>query len=486
MHCTPIFHIQGATERSAYAGKEVTTRGIVTFWAADHKLYWVQDPLGDGEPSTSDAISVVYRAAQGVRPEIGDWIELTGLVEDYETANGIPVTRLTPMRDVIVHANAQSLPTPIEITQVPTQSIVAARSFWLALEGMRVVLHNAAVVGPTDAAGEFVVLNTDKSSPHAPPGHALVNPLGPNEVDYHAERVVIAAKPLQLTPFKTGDTLAQVVGIVDYRRSQYKILAQDVTVGVLAPAPQPAIRNLAGNFAVVTMNVENLFDLEDDPNKTDEGDTPTPRQLEIKLRKLSSMIVETLNVPALLILQEVENQTILQVLGDRVNAMAGTRYVATSFDSSDARGIETGLLWDANQIQGMRAQSVTQSLYMELTGDASNVLGREPILAWLKFGDRDIAVLGVHLKSKRGDDPLFGARQPPLRNSEDLRKLQARALRNVIDHVAASIPEALWVVAGDFNDFSFGEPGEGEDHPLAIVRAEHTRFPLLETTDWVR
>ncbi|MEK6748831.1 MAG: hypothetical protein AABY83_06450 [Pseudomonadota bacterium] len=484
-NCVPIYTLQGASEHSAYAGKEVTTRGIVTLWSADHKNYWLQDKQGDNDPTTSDAVMVVYRAAQGVPPQIGDWIELTAVVEDYAASNGLPVTRLHPTRDVSVFANAQALPEAVEIDQVPTQSIAAASKYWQAMEGMRVSVRNALVVGPSNLLGEFVVLRpTGKLAP-GELLHAQVTPLDAENVDYRPERIFIAAKPLQITPLKTGDGVDNVTGIVDYRRNQYKILAQSVSLATISPVRTAVSRNTAGNLAVVTVNVENLFDLEDDPNKADENNTPTPGQLEIKLKKLTMLIAETLKTPAILVVQEVENQTILQTLGDRINAVSGARYVATSLDSSDRRGIEVGFLWDANQTQSVRVQSVTSAVYTELTGDAGGVPGREPLIGWFRTGAIDIAVIGVHFKSKLGDDPLFGARQPPLRDTEEIRKQQARVLRVLYERLIQTYPSAAWIVAGDFNDHSFGEPGEGADHPLAIVRGENTHASLFEVTDWV-
>jgi predicted extracellular nuclease len=34
------------------------------------------------------------------------------------------------------------------------------------------------------------------------------------------------------------------------------------------------------------------------------------------------------------------------------------------------------------------------------------------------------------------------------------------------------------MVTGDLNDFQFGEPGEGADHPLAVLKGIGSRVPL--------
>jgi predicted extracellular nuclease len=58
---------------------------------------------------------------------------------------------------------------------------------------------------------------------------------------------------------------------------------------------------------------------------------------------------------------------------------------------------------------------------------------------------------------------------PPIRVTEVQRKAQARVVRDYVNLLLGADPEALVVVAGDLNDFPFGEPGEGLDHPLAIL-----------------
>jgi uncharacterized protein len=73
------------------------------------------------------------------------------------------------------------------------------------------------------------------------------------------------------------------------------------------------------------------------------------------------------------------------------------------------------------------------------------------------------------LRSKLGDDPLLGRRQPPQRASDAVRKRQARALRGFVESLLAADPHARVLVAGDLNDLEFAEPGEGSDHPVAIL-----------------
>jgi len=213
--------------------------------------------------------------------------------------------------------------------------------------------------------------------------------------------------------------------------------------------------------------------------KDDASSTPTPEALEIKLAKLAMAIQVELQLPQILIVQEVENTAILQVVGDRVNAAAGTNYQAVSFETSDARGIEVGFLWDANRVSLLEAFQLWGPDVAAAFGPSSASPGREPLYGRFQIGDRVIHIVGNHFKSKGGDDALFGVNWPPIRVTEEQRKLQAQAVRNFVNGILDADPNALVVVAGDLNDFQFGEPGEGPDHPLAILEGIGGGVPLI-------
>ncbi|HEX5010696.1 MAG TPA: endonuclease/exonuclease/phosphatase family protein, partial [Planctomycetota bacterium] len=65
-------------------------------------------------------------------------------------------------------------------------------------------------------------------------------------------------------------------------------------------------------------------------------------------------------------------------------------------------------------------------------------------------------VIANHWCSKGGDDPLFGARQPPRQESSAQRVAQARAVRAFADELIAAGAPVL--VLGDLNDFPSSEP----------------------------
>jgi hypothetical protein len=85
------------------------------------------------------------------------------------------------------------------------------------------------------------------------------------------------------------------------------------------------------------------------------------------------------------------------------------------------------------------------------------VNSRKPLALEVELNGHRIILVNVHLRSKRGDDPVFGRRQPPREASRAQRHSQAEVLRRFVRHVLDVEREAKLLVLGDFNDFEFSE-----------------------------
>ena len=250
----------------------------------------------------------------------------------------------------------------------------------------------------------------------------------------------------------------------------YVVADDGADPAVLAVADQTSTSNFFnGNDTVVLQKAV----------KDDASSTPTPEALEIQLTKLALAIKVELELPHILVVQEVENTAILQQLGDRVNADTGTNYQAVSFETSDARGIEVGFLWDADRVSLVDAYQMSGPGVEAAFGPSSPSPGREPLVGLFQIKGHEITIVGNHFKSKGGDDPLFGVNWPPVRVTEVQRKMQAHVVRGFVSAILDADPNAMVMVAGDLNDFQFGEPGEGLDHPVAILEGGPENVPLI-------
>lgn len=491
--CAPleltIPEIQGDGERSIYEGEVVTTSGVVTLYSGNGRDFWMQDPDGDGNPATSDGLLVDDGGFLPGPPQVGDLITITAVIDEQQFGNALPLTRLDSPSAAGVLSSGNPLPAAVVLRDLPNEDITDGIDFWEPLEGMRVAAHSVFVNAATNGFGEFGFLtraDARKGSGFFPQNQKLLLTFDPatGEVDYNPERIMVDDNALPPPAVRPGDRIHRVVGVVDYTFSNYKLQLEEIAGLTSHPIPDAPVSERSGhrgNVRVTSFNVENLFDLIDNPDKEDEGSTPSPEELEIKLTKLALAVEMELELPEIVVVQEVENTEILQEVGDRVNASAGTNYVATSFETSDVRGIEVGFLWDDDRVDLLQAFQMSGQDVEDAFGPGSASPGREPLVGVFEIGgglQNPLTIVGNHFKSKGGDDPLYGVVQPPVRITEVQRKMQAQVVRDFVNAILDADPDAWVMVAGDLNDFQFPEPNEGPDHPLGILAGGAGEVPL--------
>ena len=485
--CAPLVvtipEIQGSGQFSPFEGEIVETTGVVTLITANGRDMWIQDPDGDGDSATSDGIFVDDRNTLFPRPEVGDLVTITGQVEEQQFGNALPLTRIDDTELVSIQSTSNPLPAPVPLVDLPNESVPDSIDFWEPLEGMRVSVENGFVAAATTRFGEFGMVAEADAQPGSgyfpQTKQILIRSLGAGEVDYNPERILVddasVDDPIQVTP---GDRVRSLVGVVDYTFSAYKLQPDsfDIKTHSLPNAPVSSRSGGFGDTAITTYNVENLFDLVDNPDKDDGGSTPTADELETQLTKLALSIEQELLLPEIMVLQEVENTIVTAQLGDRVNASAGTSYEAVSFETSDGRGIEVAFLWDSARVTLLDAFQLSGPDVEAAFGPSSASPGREPLYGKFQVGDEVVHIVGNHFKSKGGDDPIYGVSFN--RITEVQRKLQAQVVRDFADTLLAADDDALVMVTGDLNDFQFGEPDEGTDHPVAILAGVGGGIPL--------
>jgi hypothetical protein len=490
---TPVFdltipEIQGDGLFSPYGGEMATTTGIVTLITANGRDMWIQDPAGDGDPATSDGIFVDDRDRLDPAPQVGDLILVTAEVEDQQFGNALPRTRLNnPDPDTFeILSSGNPLPRAVRLSDLPNESIAEGIEFWSSLEGMLVFARNGNVVAATSGFGEFGFLTRIDSRRGS--GYVFrhrqifLRELAPGVIDYNPERILVDdASVNDAIQTRPGDKVVSLTGVVDYTFGAYKLQPVDWNIRTKALPREPVSRRTGrtGDTTITTFNVENLFDLVLNPDKGNEdaGSTPTPDELNIQLTKLATAIGSELRLPEIIVTQEGENEEIVQALGDKVNAWYGTDYVSVGEETSDARGIEVGFLYDADRVTLLDYYQLSGADVEAAYGPDSPSPGREPLYGMFEIEGEIVHIVGVHFKSKGGDDPPFGLSFN--RITEVQRKLQAQVVRDFVDsEIFSADPDALVMVAGDMNDFQFGEPGEGLNHTVAIVEGVGGGVPL--------
>ncbi len=501
--CAPITltipEIQGDGRRSIYEGEVVTTTGVVTLYSANGRDFWMQDPNGDGNPATSDGIVVDDGGFLPGPPQVGDMIEITAVVDEQQFGTSLPLTRLDSPSAVTILSSGHDQPEPVPLVDLPNFAIPDGEAFWEPLEGMLVSVDNAPVSAATNGFGEFGML----LKPDAKPGSGfaadtqqiLVVDQGDEEVDYNPERVMVddtsLAKAINVKP---GDRVRSLVGVVDYTFSNYKLqpVPEQYDIKVNPRTAGNGRSGGFGNVTITTFNVENLFDLVDNPDKDDGGSTPDPEELNTKLAKLALAIEDEMLLPDIVVLQEVENTELLT--GDASGFVPGSTDIlpllarlpgswdAVSFETSDGRGIEVAFIWDTARVTLLDGYQMSGPDVEAWFGPSSPSAGREPLVGVFDIRGHEVTIVGNHFKSKGGDDALYYDFPPsgwlPDRVTEFQRKGQAQTVRNFVDGILDSDPGALVMVTGDLNDFAFSEPGEGPDNPVAILEGINSGVPL--------
>lgn len=193
-------------------------------------------------------------------------------------------------------------------------------------------------------------------------------------------------------------------------------------------------------------NLENLFDVYDDPNKNDEDFLPTgsygwdSTKYSNKLNNLSDVISDlgTAVSPdglAVLGVSEIENRAVLEDLV-AMPKIKDRDYKIVHYDSPDKRGIDVGLLY--------------QEKYFKLKNSASYQLKfidddyptRDQLIVSGELNGEDVNIIVGHWPSRRGGQKASA----PKRNQA------AQLARHIIDSLLTSDPGAKIILMGDLND----------------------------------
>lgn len=188
------------------------------------------------------------------------------------------------------------------------------------------------------------------------------------------------------------------------------------------------------NLTVATWNVENLFDVEDDPeNPADEEFLPTSwrrwteRRYRLKLEHLAWVIAEM--KPDVQCFQEVENRRVLEDLTEvlrRTHELDYSQIVHR--EGHDHRGIDVAAISRVPVLSTNWLAPVAEQ--------------RDMLILTVAVDAAPVTIVVNHWKS------WYGKRAENIA----IRAAQAQAMRTAIDGLFAVDPQMALLVLGDFND----------------------------------
>ena len=199
-------------------------------------------------------------------------------------------------------------------------------------------------------------------------------------------------------------------------------------------------------YTVVFYNLENLFDIYDDPETHDDEFTPSgvKQWNEIKYQKKLTNMERVLfdiaaiqrEYPIVIGVSEIENRTVLEDLISQPK-LAGANYRICHYDSPDARGVDVAFLYrsDVFKLEG----SDNIKLKVE---ELPNFRTRDLVVMWGTIEGEPFYFLVSHWPSRLGGKDA----------SQFKRDACARQIREIKDSLLKENPATKVIVMGDFND----------------------------------
>ncbi len=228
-----------------------------------------------------------------------------------------------------------------------------------------------------------------------------------------------------------------------------------ITISLLTLSCSSPIKPLSIGY----WNVENLFDIFDDPTKNDEEfsiggrKNVTQEIYDLKIKQ-SAEVLTDLNVDVLG-LSEVENAIVLEDLNF---AYKERNYKIIHFDSPDERGIDNALLYDPNYFKVITSRPIPNILP---GGDKT----RDILYVKGSYADELIHLFVNHWPSN------YGGRE----KSIPKRAATAQLLVREISSILSLDPSAEIILVGDFNE----DPDEMNVQSLKTIGLSSLMEPML-------
>ena len=505
-----IGEIQGESHQSPLVGREVIVNNVVVT-KTDKSGFYVQDKVSDNNPKTSDALYVASKD----KVKSGDLLKVQGTVkegylEEYAVRSGqtfkAPVGSLTVTQIVnatITKLGVAALPDAVEFSEkIPKDTVDKtptkydpeneALDYFESLEGMRVNINKPKILGP-QYKGDIYVLPGNYN------GQKLNNIGGVNLRPGVQNTETIAIEVGKKVVAKAKDYFNEdITGVFTYRYKTYRIdpykvpKVQDGGLKREVSKIYPAEDKLT----IASYNIENF-------SANSKGRDETPEE---KVDKIAKSFINEVHSPDIITLIEVQDNnggvndgTVEGVksgekLADRIKSFGGPEYKYTEVAPIDGKdggkpgsNIRVAYLYNPSRVTligkdkgGSEEAARFVDGHLEKNPariDPTNInfeKVRKSLAAEFDFKGERIVVIANHLKSKLGDDAVYGSNQPAIENTKAQRVEQAKLLNAFVREGLRQNPNLKFVLTGDFNDFEFSDTVKtivGDE--LVNLMAEH-------------
>ena len=505
-----IGEVQGESHESPLAGKEVIINNVVVT-KTDKTGFYVQDKVSDNNSRTSDAVYVASKD----KVASGDLLKVQGTVkegymEEYSVkpgqtfkkpAGSLTVTQI--INATITKLGKTELPKALNISEKMPKDIVdqtptkynpetEALDYWESLEGMRVEVTKPKVTGP-QYKGDIYVLPGDYK------GQKLNNIGGVNLRPGVQNTEVLPVTVGNKFVAKAKDYFNEnISGVVTYRNKTYKI--DPSTVPTLQDGglkrEVSKIYPAEDKLTIASYNIENF-------SANNNGHDETPEE---KVDKIANSFIKEVHSPDIITLIEVQDNnggvndgTVDGVksgekLAQRIKSLGGPDYKYTEIAPVDGKdggkpgaNIRVAYLYNPKRVtligkEKGGSEEAARFVNGHLEKNPARIdpksvhfeKVRKSLAAEFEFKGERIVVIANHLKSKLGDDAIYGSNQPSVENTKAKRIEEAKILNAFIKEGLRQNPNLKFVLTGDFNDFEFSDSVKTiVGNELVNLMAEH-------------
>ena len=462
--------IQGSGLASPLEGQVVRTEGnLVTAVGSDFFVIQAPDPvlLRAGPGLASRGLFVFTDSPPAVA--VGDAVTVQGPVVEF-----FGLTQIRPADVVEVTSSGNTLPVPVAFdSQTPSPDPAAPScgvNNFECFESMRVSVPDGFVTGASqrfgsDLVAEAFVSATGSRLLRGPgvefPGLGVICPDcpvwsgAPERFELDPDR--ITGNNLTLA----GGTTFSATGVIGFEFGGYELWPTDLSIHFRPELPVPAPVGDLTELTIASLNALNFFDDIDDPDRpiaacgagfiASNRDVPTAAEYQLKLDKLADTIIEAMGLPDVVALQEVESDTVLQALADRIatRSAGAVSYSVELVFGNDRGEINNGFLINTARVA---VDAVLQEGAGECLSSDNTPLHDRPTLTlegrFIAGGaDWPFVVMNNHLRSLGGVDDEARVR---LKRHEQAQSVAARVqARQTAD------PDLPMILIGDKNAFEF-------------------------------
>ncbi len=464
--------VQGAGDRSPFEGRQVLLQGQQVTELRPGGFV-IQDPRGDGDPKTSDAL-VVMLAKGCTPPPLHSRVDVVGTVIEWskganrrdasaDRSGGRTETQVKAEQVRVVSTGHAPLPVewlPPAMMQMAADELAR---YLEARSSMRVGLRasGARFVAPSNPFGDYTVAYAD-SGTATPYGGVLREAKRPWLFNFRLDRD-LGDRPA----VNVGATLdSDVVGTLRYRAGDYQINAERIprlTNKAIAIAPS----KLVGTATQMTLMIANTFNLDPQHERVDK--VVGPRDVDDDLgdgrfQAIATAVKKQANCPDVIALQEIQDSDGAEISDERaatrtyaeldacLRQATGIPYRSADLAPGDGDGgqpnahIRCGFSWNPERVE------LVGEMWRIGEGEACFAGTRKPVFARFRFKatGEEIVVCNVHFASKRGSTAWNDPVNPGFDPREADRIAQAAFVRRSLERLEAE--GERYVVMGDFND----------------------------------